>query len=102
MHASLLSAFSHPTRLLILNAIRAREVNVGELCGICGLSQSAISQHLARLREQGVVKTRRILQMIFYRLASPDAERLLAALVEIHRVGGGAPIGRHPGRFRSK
>jgi len=91
MHADLLSAFLHPTRLLILNVIRTREVNVGE---ICGLSQSAISQHLARLREQGVVKTRRVHQMIFYRLASQDAERLLVALGEIHGAGGGAPIDR--------
>ncbi|TWB08246.1 DNA-binding transcriptional ArsR family regulator [Rhizobium sp. ERR 1071] len=99
MHAGLLSAFSHPTRLLILNAIRMREVNVGELCEICGLSQSAISQHLARLREQGVVKTRRVHQMIFYRLASQDAERLLVALGEIHGGGGGAPVDRHSGGF---
>ncbi|WP_183763947.1 MULTISPECIES: metalloregulator ArsR/SmtB family transcription factor [unclassified Rhizobium] len=73
MHAGLLNAFSHSTRLLILNAIRTREVNAGELCEICGLSQSVISQHLARLREQGVVKTRGVHQMIFYRLALQDA-----------------------------
>ncbi|MGV1760547.1 ArsR/SmtB family transcription factor [Rhizobium sp. A22-96] len=95
MHAGLLGAFSNPTRLLILNAIRTREVNVGELCEICALSQSAISQHLGRLREQGVVKTRRERQVIFYRLASQNAERLLVALGEIHGVGGGPPIGRH-------
>ncbi|WP_411906787.1 ArsR/SmtB family transcription factor [Rhizobium mayense] len=94
MHADLLSAFSHPARLLILNAIRMREANVGELCEICGLSQSAISQHLARLRKQGVVKTRRIHQMIFYRLASRDVERLLVVLGEIPGAGGGAPIDR--------
>jgi len=102
MHAGLLSAFSHPARLLILNAIRTREVNVGELCEICGLSQSVISQHLVRLREQGVVKTRRVHQMIFYRLASQDAERLLVALGDIHGAGGGAPIGRHSSNLDRK
>ncbi|NLR97463.1 winged helix-turn-helix transcriptional regulator [Rhizobium sp. P38BS-XIX] len=83
MHAGLMNALSHPTRLLILNAIRAHELSVGQLCEVCRLNQSVISQHLSRLRDQGIVKTRREHQMIFYRLASEDAERLLVTLSDI-------------------
>jgi DNA-binding transcriptional ArsR family regulator len=49
-----------------------------------GLSQSALSQHLAKLREEGLVATRRAAQVIFYRLADPKAARLLGVLHEIY------------------
>ena len=49
-----------------------------------GLSQSALSQHLARLRDQGLVATRREGQTIFYRVADPSAVRVIERLVEIY------------------
>ncbi len=60
------------------------EVSAGELTRAVGLQQSALSQHLARLREAGVVATRRDSTTIYYRLANPDAERILHTLKEIY------------------
>jgi ArsR family transcriptional regulator len=56
-----------------------------------GLSQSALSQHLAVLREQGVVATRREGQTIFYRIADPAAVRVVATLAEIFCPTGAVP-----------
>jgi len=49
-----------------------------------GLSQSALSQHLARMREEGLVATRRDAQTIFYRIADDNAKRLLMLLKDIY------------------
>jgi DNA-binding transcriptional ArsR family regulator len=49
-----------------------------------GLSQSALSQHLARMREEGLVTTRREAQTIFYRIANENAQRLLILLKDIY------------------
>lgn len=58
-------------------------MSVGQLATQIGLSQSALSQHLARLREDGLVAFRREAQTIFYRVADPNAGRLLALLRDI-------------------
>jgi ArsR family transcriptional regulator len=60
------------------------ELPAGVLQRSSGLSQSALSQHLARLREDGLVATRREGQSIYYRLADAKAERLLQALAAIY------------------
>jgi DNA-binding transcriptional ArsR family regulator len=67
--AGLLKMFSHKGRLQILCALKKGEKNVGELEAITGLSQSALSQHLAILRQKDVVKTRRQAQTIFYSIS---------------------------------
>ncbi|WP_077224677.1 ArsR/SmtB family transcription factor [Agrobacterium tumefaciens] len=85
-HACFLAALSNPARLQIVAAVRLREVNVCELSEICGLSQSAVSQHLAKLRRRQIVKTRRDGQTVYYSLASPEAESLLSLLADMHRV----------------
>ncbi|MEQ8193391.1 MAG: metalloregulator ArsR/SmtB family transcription factor [Rhodospirillales bacterium] len=80
-HASmLLKAMSNPHRLLILCQLTDGEKCVGELETIVGLSQSALSQHLARLRRDNLVKTRRSAQTIYYSLAGDDVEVLIDAL----------------------
>ncbi|WP_291839304.1 metalloregulator ArsR/SmtB family transcription factor, partial [Brevundimonas sp.] len=77
--AQLLRALGNERRLLILcHLISAEEMSVGQLASQIGLSQSALSQHLARLREDGLVAFRREAQTIFYRVADPNAGRLLA------------------------
>lgn len=82
--AQLLRALGNERRLLILcHLISAEEMSVGQLAGQIGLSQSALSQHLARLREDGLVAFRREAQTIFYRVADPNAGRLLALLRDI-------------------
>jgi ArsR family transcriptional regulator len=82
--AALLRAISHEARLLVLCELANGERSAGELVERSGLSQSALSQHLAKLREQGLVATRREAQMIHYRIADQRAQRLLRVLHDIY------------------
>src|SRR5512140_1789 len=81
--AKLLRAIGNERRLMILCQLTEGERSVGELLPLLGLSQSALSQHLAVLREEGVVATRRDGQSIWYRIADPAAMRVVATLAEI-------------------
>ena len=83
--AGLLKLLANENRLLILCRLaQSKELSVGELTEAVGVSQSALSQHLAMLREQGVVGTRRDAQTVFYRLADPATTRLLGLLRDIY------------------
>jgi ArsR family transcriptional regulator len=82
--AGLLRALSHEARLKVLCELVSGERSAGELVKAAGLSQSALSQHLARLREEGVVATRRDGQTIFYRLADPQVSRVLETLHDLY------------------
>lgn len=75
-----LRALSNETRLLVLCHLGRGEKSVGELNDLAGLSQSALSQHLAKLRAEGLVATRREAQTIFYRIADNRVTDLVAAL----------------------
>ena len=81
--ASLLRILANERRLMILCQLVDGEMSVGALQPRVGLSQSALSQHLALLREEGVVATRREGQSIFYRVADPAALRVLQTLAEL-------------------
>ena len=81
--AKLLRALSNERRLMILCQLGDGELAVGQIQARVALSQSALSQHLAVLREQGVVATRRDGQTIFYRIADPAAVKVVATLAEI-------------------
>lgn len=82
--AGLLRALGNDRRLLILcRLVECGEATVGDLAGDVGLSQSALSQHLARMREEGIVAFRRDAQTLWYRIADPRVESLLATL---HRL----------------
>lgn len=80
----LLVALGQPKRLMVLCHLADRESSVGALAEAVGLSQSALSQHLARLRDMGLVATRRDAQTIYYRMASDDARRLITTLYDIY------------------
>ncbi|HUD52032.1 metalloregulator ArsR/SmtB family transcription factor [Parvibaculum sp.] len=82
--SKLLGALANERRLLIMCQIADREMSVGEIQDVVGISQSALSQHLAVLRDQGLVATRRESQTIYYRLASPEAQRVIETLVSIY------------------
>ena len=82
--SSLLKAMSNPVRLMVLCQLAESEKSVGELERAIDVSQSALSQHLALLRERGLVKCRRSAQTIFYTLDGPEAPALLAALYEVY------------------
>jgi ArsR family transcriptional regulator, virulence genes transcriptional regulator len=75
-----LRALSNESRLLVLCQLGAGEKSVGALNAAVGLSQSALSQHLAKLRSEGLVATRRDAQTIYYRIADPRVMQLVAAL----------------------
>lgn len=82
--ASLLKALAHEERLMILCQLVNHELSVGQLAEESKLSQSAFSQHLAILREQGLVKTRKQSQTVYYRLANKHAAKLLETLHSIY------------------
>jgi ArsR family transcriptional regulator len=81
--AGYLKVLANPSRLLILCELNGAERSVSSLEAAVGLTQSALSQHLAKLRESGIVATRRDAQTIYYRLADPRAERIMATLYDV-------------------
>ena len=83
--AGLLKLLANENRLLILcRLVAGRELSVGDIADAVGLSQSALSQHLARMRDEGLVATRREAQTVYYRIADPDIRRVLALLKSIY------------------
>ena len=82
--AQLLKLLANENRLLILcRLVAEREMPVGDIAEAVGLSQSALSQHLAKMRDDGLVATRREAQTIFYRLADKNVARVLTLLKNI-------------------
>ncbi|HEY7669785.1 MAG TPA: metalloregulator ArsR/SmtB family transcription factor [Hyphomicrobium sp.] len=79
----LLKALANSHRLMILCELKDGERSVSELEGVVPLAQSALSQHLAKLREGGFVATRREAQTIYYRLADARVARLIDVLHEL-------------------
>lgn len=75
--AGLLKLVANEQRLLLLCRLREGEASVGELVGLCNLSQSSVSQHLGKMREGGVLKTRRDGTTIFYSLSNPHIASLM-------------------------
>ena len=81
--AALVKALANKQRLMILCLLVERERSVGELNGLLDLSQSALSQHLAKMREEGLVAYRRESQTLHYRIENPDVAKLIATLKTI-------------------
>ncbi len=92
----LLKAMGNERRLMILDQLTQGEKTVGELEGLVGLSQSALSQHLARLRREQLVRTRREAQSIYYSLNGDDATIILAALGTVYGGGGAKKLDPGP------
>jgi DNA-binding transcriptional ArsR family regulator len=83
--ADALKLLAHEGRLLVLCYLAdTGELSAGELSRSVGLSHSAMSQHLARLREEGLVATRKDAQTVIYRIADPKVHRILALLKELY------------------
>jgi len=82
--AEFLKSMANDRRLIVLCELVKGERTVGELETVAGLSQSALSQHLARLREAGLVATRRESQTIYYSLANPGVKRLIDVLYDLY------------------
>lgn len=96
--STMLKALGNSHRLMIVAYLLHGEMNVGELGRAIGLSQSALSQHLARLRRDGLVQTRREAQTIHYSLRGEEARDMVAALMSIYGEEAGAGSQDHPFR----
>lgn len=81
--AQLMKALGNESRLLILCYLDGKELSVTELNNCLDLSQSALSQHLAVLRKDGLVSTRRESQTIYYSLSGDTATRIIHTLHEM-------------------
>lgn len=81
--SSLLKSMANETRLMILCQLSQQEMTVGELIKIVPLSQSALSQHLGVLRREGLVKTRREAQFVWYSLDSEEAKAVIGTLYDL-------------------
>lgn len=83
--ADLLKALANENRLMILCTLMGREeMSVGDLNARVPLSQSALSQHLAGLREAGLVATRKEAQTVYYRIEGTEAAKIIAVLQSIY------------------
>jgi DNA-binding transcriptional ArsR family regulator len=82
--ARLLKLLASEQRLLLLCRLGQGECSVGELAQQAGLTHSAASQHLAKLRAEGLVETRRHAQTIYYRLIDEAATRVIGLLCDIY------------------
>lgn len=83
LHATLCKAIADPKRLLIIEALRRGPRTVGELSADLDLSQSNVSQHLAILRQRGVVRARRLGNNVFYSLPNKKVLRAVDLLREV-------------------
>lgn len=80
--SDLLKALASPNRLKILCHLREGEKSVGQIAALVGIRETAVSQHLALLRKDRLVASRREGQTVHYRLDSPVASRIIAVLYE--------------------
>ncbi|HLT89333.1 MAG TPA: metalloregulator ArsR/SmtB family transcription factor [Woeseiaceae bacterium] len=92
--AALLKALSNEKRLLILCTLAAGELSVSELNARIPLSQSALSQQLAVLRREGLVRTRRDAQTIYYSVAPSNAVEIIEVLRRLYCGGRTRPVRR--------
>ena len=81
--SSLMKTLGHKDRLMILCQLSAGEKSVGEIADLLEIAQSPLSQHLSRMRKEGLVDTRREAQTIYYSLASGEAARIVELLYEL-------------------
>ena len=94
LHASVCKGLADPKRLLILYALSDGELSVTEICDEVGFAQANVSQHLAVLRERGLVVARKDGQFVYYSNSSPKiiaALDLLRQVVTEQAAGAAAP-----------
>lgn len=85
-----LKVLAQDTRMIIVCRLLARERSVGELATLASLHQSTVSQHLARLRQEGVVNSRREGNAILYSIADERVRTILLAVWEVKAAGAAA------------
>jgi len=82
--SALMKTLGHKGRLMVLCQLASSEKSVGELSESLGIPQSPLSQHLSRMRKEGLVGTRREAQTIFYSLKSDDAGKIIECLYGLY------------------
>jgi DNA-binding transcriptional ArsR family regulator len=82
--SALMRTLGHKGRLLILCQLAGGEKSVGELSDSLDIPQSPLSQHLSRMRKEGLVKTRRQAQSIFYSLKADEAGKIIECLYGLY------------------
>ncbi len=82
--SALMKTLGHRGRLMILCNLAEGERSVGDLAEELGMSQSSLSQHLARMRGEGLVKTRRESQVVYYRLTDGEVRDVIKSLYDIY------------------
>jgi len=82
--SELMKTLGHKDRLMVLCHLISGEKSVGELAGLLEIPQSPLSQHLARMRKESLVSTRREAQTIYYTIASADAARFVTLMHDIY------------------
>ena len=83
--AAIAKALAHPTRLLVLDALKAREVCVGDLTTLVGADQSTVSKHLAVLRDAGLVGGRKEGSLTYYRVTCPCLDGFFECIERVLR-----------------
>ena len=81
--SALMKTLGHKDRLMILCHLAGGEKSVGQIADLLDISQSPLSQHLSRMRKEGLVETRREAQTIYYMLKSGEAGRIVEVLYEL-------------------
>jgi DNA-binding transcriptional ArsR family regulator len=82
--SDLLKLLGHPDRLMVLCQLKFGEQSVGELSRNVGIKQSPLSQHLARMRHEGVVTSRRDAQTMYYSIADDKVATVVGVLYELY------------------
>jgi DNA-binding transcriptional ArsR family regulator len=82
--ADLLQTMANKNRLMLLCQLIGGEQSVGDLTNASGLRQATVSQHLAKLRSQSLVRTRREAQSIYYSLAGDEVRAVIATLYALY------------------
>ena len=84
--SALMKTLGHKGRLMVLCQLASGEKSVGDLSESLGIPQSPLSQHLSRMRHEGLVSTRREAQTIFYSLKAEDARKVIECLYGLYCV----------------
>jgi len=90
--SALMKTLGHKDRLMILCQLAGGEKSVGQIADLLEISQSPLSQHLSRMRKEGLVDTRREAQTIFYSLKSGEASRIVEVLYELFCAPEGCSV----------
>jgi DNA-binding transcriptional ArsR family regulator len=90
--SALMKTLGHRDRLMILCHLAGGEKSVGQIADLLEISQSPLSQHLSRMRKEGLVETRREAQTIYYSLKSGEAARIVEVLYELFCESKGCTV----------